>query len=139
MKFCNQCGNQLNDSAQFCPKCGNHFETVFNGQQPQPTPQPAQPYIQYVQAPPQRPIKPNSNMVLAIITTLCFCFILGLYAIILASKVDGLYAAGEYEEAQMKADDAKKWSIIGIVGGIISWLLLIVSGFLSTIAAFASV
>ena len=122
MKFCSQCGNQLNDAAQFCPKCGNRFETVSNGQQPQ---------VQYVQSGLPKPVKPDSHMVLAILSTLFCCFPLGVYAIIQASKVDGLYLMGEYEEARMKADDAKKWSIIGMVCSIIGWLIyfiLIVAG-----------
>lgn len=142
MKFCSQCGNQLNDAAQFCPKCGNQVAAVSNGpqpqtqyvQQPQPAPQPQVQYVQQPQPIPQpqmqyaqpgipKPVKPNSNMVFAIITTICFCFPAGVYAIILASKVDSLYIAGMYEEAKAKADDAKEWSIIGIVAGIFSAII----------------
>ena len=122
MKFCSQCGNQLNDAAQFCPKCGNRFETVSNGQQPQ---------VQYMQSRLPKPIKPDSHMLFAILSTLFCCLPVGVYAIILASKVDGLYLMGEYEEARMKADDAKKWSIIGMVCSIIGWLIyfiIIVAG-----------
>ena len=124
MKFCSQCGNQLNDAAQFCPKCGNQVATVSNGTQPQPQyvqqPQPAtQPQVQYAQPGIQKPVKPDSYMIPAIITTICFCFPAGVYAIILASKVDSLYIAGMYEEAKAKADAAKDWSIYGIVAGIV--------------------
>ena len=111
MKFCSQCGHQLNDAAQFCPKCGNQVTTVSNNQQPQ------------VQAEPSRPIKPDSHMFLAILSTLFCCFPLGMYAIILASKVDGLYLMGEYEEARMKANDAEEWAAIGMVCAIIVWLI----------------
>ena len=118
MKFCSQCGNQLNDAAQFCPKCGNQVATVSNGTQPQPQPAP-QPQVQYAQPGIPKPVKPDSHMVLAIITTICFCFPAGVYAIILASKVDSLYIAGMYEEAKAKSDAAKDWSIYGIVAGIV--------------------
>ena len=26
--FCNKCGNELNDGAKFCPKCGASFQTT---------------------------------------------------------------------------------------------------------------
>ena len=117
MRFCSQCGNQLNDAAQFCPKCGNQVTTVSNNQQPQ---------VQYVQAEPSRPIKPDSHMFLAILSTLFCCFPLGMYAIILASKVDGLYLMGEYEEARMKANDAEEWAAIGMVCAIIGWLIYVI-------------
>lgn len=65
--------------------------------------------------------KPNSNMILAIFTTICCCLPIGIYAIIKASNVDGLYMAKQYEAAQAAADEAKKWSIIGIaVGAVVS-------------------
>ena len=53
MRFCNQCGNQLDDSAQFCNSCGSPLGTPVGGTtaggagaqntayaQPQPQPQP---------------------------------------------------------------------------------------------------
>lgn len=54
-------------------------------------------------------------MALAILTTVLCCVPLGVYAITLANKVDTLYYLGEYQRAEMASQDAKKWSIIGIV------------------------
>jgi len=62
--------------------------------------------------------KPNSNLILAIFTTLCCCLPFGIVAIIKASKVDGLYLSKQYQAAQAYADDAKKWSLIGIGVGL---------------------
>ena len=45
MKFCSKCGQPLNDSAMFCPKCG----TKADATQPQ---QPQQPPVQPQQQPP---------------------------------------------------------------------------------------
>ena len=45
----------------------------------------------------------------------------------LADKVDSLYYSGRYKEAEMKAADSKKWSIIGIVFGIIIDILLVIT------------
>lgn len=66
-----------------------------------------------------QPIKPDNNLVLAIVCTVCCCLPLGIVAIIKASKVNGLYLAGQYEAAEHEAQEAKKWSLIGIVVGII--------------------
>ena len=67
----------------------------------------------------QNQFKPENTLVLAIFTTVCCCLPIGIYAIIRASKVNSLYAAQQYEEAQKAADDAKKWSLIGIGVGFV--------------------
>lgn len=56
---------------------------------------------------------------LAIITTACCCLPLGIVAIVKASKVNSYYLAGQYELAEQASKDAKKWSIIGIISGIV--------------------
>lgn len=75
MKFCSQCGNQLNDTAQFCSKCGNQVATAHNGQQLQtrsvqaepasPTPRP----INNIGTKPssQKPVQKRSVPLLAIV------------------------------------------------------------------------
>lgn len=63
--------------------------------------------------------KPNNYLVLAIFTTLCCCLPLGIYAIVLSTKVNNLYIMKQYEAAQQASDDAKKWSLIGIGVGIV--------------------
>lgn len=62
--------------------------------------------------------RPESNMLWAILSTLFCCLPFGIVSIIYASKVDGLYAAGDYEGAQKASDDAKKYAIIAAVAGI---------------------
>ena len=59
--------------------------------------------------------KPNNNMVMAILCTVCCCLPFGIYAIIKASKVNGFHMAGMYNEAVISANEAKTWSTIGIV------------------------
>lgn len=119
MAFCSKCGTEFNDGAQFCPKCGQPTNAASQQQVYQ---QPAQAY----QQPQQRPVQPNSNMVMAILTTLFCCLPTGIYAIIQASKVDKLYFAGEYDEAEKAAGEAKKWSYIGIVLSVIGWIIYFV-------------
>lgn len=65
------------------------------------------------------PQKPDNNLVLAIITTVCCCLPFGIVAIVMAAKVNGLYMAGQYEAAEKAAKDAKKWSLIGIACGVV--------------------
>ena len=64
------------------------------------------------------PARPENNLLWAILTTCLCCLPLGIYAIVQASKVNTLYAEGNYAEAKAMADDAKKWSIIGAVVGL---------------------
>lgn len=68
---------------------------------------------------PNHPPKPNNNMVMAILCTVCCCLPFGIYAIIKASKVNGFYMAGMYDEAENTANEAKKWSTIGIITGLV--------------------
>ena len=80
--------------------------------------------------------KPNNYLALAIFTTVCCCLPAGIYAIIRAMKVNELYMMKQYEEATLAANDAKKWSIIGIVvGAIVSILYLVFFGGLAALSA----
>ncbi len=69
---------------------------------------------------------PNNHLVGAILT-LIFCFpITGIVAIVKAAQVNGLWAQGQYAQAQASADSAKRWVRWGIIIGIILWLIGIV-------------
>lgn len=54
------------------------------------------------------------------------CLPLGIVSIIYAVKVDGLYKAGEYEDAQEAADKAKKYALYGAVCAGVIWVLYLV-------------
>lgn len=79
------------------------------------------------------PAKPGNFLVPAVLSTLCCCIPLGIVAIIKASKVDGLYAAGDYAGAEKAAGDAKMWTLIAaglglvaqVVGGVIYFFLVV--------------
>ena len=68
----------------------------------------------------QIPMKPNNYMALAIITTIFAVLIFwlsvpfGIVAIIKANRVNALYESKQYQAAVMTANEAKKWSLIGI-------------------------
>lgn len=81
---------------------------------------------------PYTPPKPDNYLVWSILVTLFCCLPAGVYAIILSSKVDSLYASGNYDEAQRNADEAKKWciisAVISLVIGIIYFFIVVVVG-----------
>ena len=60
---------------------------------------------------------------LAIFTTLCCCLPIGIYAILRAMKVNDYYMMQQYDAAVAASNDAKKWSIIGIVLGVVGSIL----------------
>jgi hypothetical protein len=56
-------------------------------------------------------------------------------AIVKSSQVSGLWAHGQYAEAQASADSARKWAIwsivLGAVGGIIYLILAVVGALMA--------
>lgn len=70
--------------------------------------------------------KPDNYLVWAILSTVFCCLPLGIVAIVKASKVDALWAQDLQEEAIEAANDAKKWSIIGAVAGVLGVVLYVV-------------
>lgn len=72
--------------------------------------------------------KPDNNMLWAILCTLFCCLPLGIAAIINAAKVDGLYQSGDYSGAQEAADNAKKYALYGLIGGLIAGVIYFFMG-----------
>jgi Interferon-induced transmembrane protein len=58
-------------------------------------------------------------LVQSVLVTMCCCLPFGIVAIVNAAKVNSLVQAGDYAAAQQASDDAKKWSTIGFVCGLI--------------------
>lgn len=75
---------------------------------------------------PQMPQKPDNYLVWAIISTLLCCLPFGIVAIVKSSKVDTLWYAGNHAEAIQASNDAKKWSIISAVVGLVGGLLYVI-------------
>jgi hypothetical protein len=69
---------------------------------------------------------PDNNLVWAIVSTVLCCWPLGIVSIIKSTKVNSLWAQGDYVEAQKSADDAKKWAIYSTIGAVVFWVLYIV-------------
>jgi hypothetical protein len=85
------------------------------------TSQPSQPSTQqYVQneAPPMKPKNWLTEAILVTVVPFCclcsFLSLLGIVAIVYANKVDKLYFAGQYAEAEQAAKDAKLWVMVGL-------------------------
>lgn len=121
---CIHCNSEVAEGVQFCPYCGN----PMNSQQQPHQGQYQQPYQgQYQQhhasGNSYSTDKPDNNMIWGILCTVFCCIPFGVYSIILASKVNGLYNNGNYDEAQKTAGDARKWAIIGAVVGLVGIIL----------------
>lgn len=69
------------------------------------------------------PIKPNNYLALSIVTTLLCCLPLGIVAIIYSTKVNSYYEMQQYDKAEKASADAKKYSIIGIVLGVVGGII----------------
>ena len=63
---------------------------------------------------------PSSHMVMAVLVTLFCCLPFGIPAIINASKVEGLWHAGNRLAALDASRKAKKWIIVSLILGILS-------------------
>lgn len=63
----------------------------------------------------EKPKRPDSNLVWAILCTFLCCLPLGIVSIVYAAKVDGLYNSGDYEGAQDASDKAMKYAKIGAI------------------------
>lgn len=69
------------------------------------------------------PPKPDNHLAMAILTTILCCLPFGIVAIVKASKVNSLYLMKQYDLAQKTADEAKKWSLIGIICGLVVYVI----------------
>ncbi len=72
-----------------------------------------------------RPPMPPTNMVWAVICTVLCCFIPGIIAIIMSSRVSSRYYAGDFEGAKRASDATQWWIIASFVLGILSATLYI--------------
>ena len=70
--------------------------------------------------------KPDNYLVWAILSTVLCCWPFGVVAIVMASKVDSLWASGCYDEACQASKDAKKWAMIGAITGAVGGILYII-------------
>ncbi len=62
---------------------------------------------------------PDSNMVWAILSTICCCLPCGIVSIVYASKVNSRYLTGDYLGAVEASSKAKTWAIVSLVLGLV--------------------
>ncbi len=72
---------------------------------------------------------PSNNMVWAILTTIFCCLPFGIVAIVYASKVDGLWYAGNQMAAYDAANKARNWSIASAATAVAGCIIYIICMF----------
>ncbi len=70
--------------------------------------------------------RPKNYLVESILVTIFCCLPLGIVGIINASKVNSAFDQGNFEEANKASADAKKWTKIGFISGIVVMVLYLV-------------
>ena len=73
---------------------------------------------------PGQPQQIDNNMTMSIVSIFLF-WPLAIPAIINASKVNQLVAAGDYAGAQAAAAESKRWSKLALIIGLVAWGLSI--------------
>ena len=76
-------------------------------------------------------VKPSSNLVWAILSTLFCCMPFGIVAIVYAAKVDSLWSTGKNQEAYDASESAKKWAMASLIAGLIIFVIYFCIGFAS--------
>lgn len=71
--------------------------------------------------------KPDNHLVWAILTTILCCLPTGIVAIVKACKVNTLWYQGLHDEAIKASEDAKKWSIYGVILYFIFTVLMMIT------------
>lgn len=66
--------------------------------------------------------KPDNFLTWSILSTAICCMPSGIVAIIYANKVDALWGAGKYDEAEDAAKKAKMWTLIGVGAAAVAFL-----------------
>ena len=113
--FCNKCGTPLPEGATHCPRCGV-IATPRNGA-------------------PQEEIP--THLLRSILVTIFCCLPLGIVGIVYASKVSSLMTSGRIDEAKAASESAGKWSLWGLILGLVSGILWFLIQVAASMAAMA--
>lgn len=118
--FCASCGEQINDGAGFCPKCGAPATRQAPSAPGATGPTGTAPVANV----------PN-HLVGAILATLFCCLPFGVVAIVFASQVNTKLAQGDVEGALKASKSAKNWtlaSVLSVAVIMVIYLLIAVVG-----------
>ncbi|XP_025084743.1 proline-rich transmembrane protein 1-like isoform X1 [Pomacea canaliculata] len=69
----------------------------------------------------------TDNMGLAIFTTICCCWPIGLFAIMKASESRTALASGDFQRAQTLSQESRRLSLFSIAGGCVSIVIVIIA------------
>ena len=108
MAFCRNCGNELNDGAKFCPKCGSKTDNGYVAQQ--------QAY-----QPPQEPVYETDEYEELKIWEKVICFLVPLCGFILFIN--------NWREEALKAESALKYAFWGTVASTVFSLIMYWEGY----------
>lgn len=79
---------------------------------------------------------PKTWLVESILVTIFCCLPFGIVGIIKASSVSSKFAMGDFAGAQQASADAKKWTIIGLICGLVANLIsffIVLSGHMAAL------
>lgn len=113
MSFCPKCGTQIADGTAFCPNCGYRLN---DSQSTSTSPSSSASNNACKTC-------PDNYLVYSILTTLFCCLPFGIVGIVKSAQVSSKYQSGDYEGAVQASRDAKKWSMIALICGLV-WCLL---------------
>lgn len=105
--YCTQCGNPRADNAIVCANCGERVRRY-------PAPKPVPNYL-----------------LQSVLVTFCCCMPLGIVAIIFAAQVNSKLAMGDVPGAAASSKNAKLFSTIGFVCGLVAAILYAIGAIVS--------
>lgn len=116
MSFCPKCGTQIADGTAFCPNCGYRLNDSQSTS------------ISPSSSASNNACKtcPDNYLVYSILTTLFCCLPFGIVGIVKSAQVSSKYQSGDYEGAVQASRDAKKWSMIALICGLVWYLLYMI-------------
>ena len=75
------------------------------------------------------PPRPKNHLALAIISAIACCLITGVVSIIYSTQVNSKYEDGDYAGAMAASKNAKLWGLIGVIGAVVIWgIMLLIYG-----------
>lgn len=82
---------------------------------------------------PNSNVKPDNWLIWSIVVTILCCIPTGILAILESTKVDKLWACGDYEGANNSVKKAKTYVFISIGVGFVAFIISFIFGFMSSL------
>ena len=119
MKYCSNCGMNHPDADNHCTNCGTALPSAGSAVESK---------VNNAIQPPvnQPPVRIESHLVKAIISSVCCCLPLGIAAVVFAAQVEPNLKAKNYEAASEASKKANLWGNVAIGVGIIMQILWLV-------------